>query len=326
MSSQAVSRVLSFFLLAAGTPAFAAPYLDQAPPGDEPELFAPGIVSDGLNNRDMAIMPDGREIYWSSNLRNFGVSVILYSRLTDKGWSEPEVAPFSRNPAYVYYEPALSPDGSQFFFVASEAGSEANDIWVMDREGEGWGEARKLEEPINTPGKEYFPSITRDGTLYFTKEGETAGMEAIYRSRFIEGRYTEPEKLPENVNSGKSHFNAFIAPDESYIIVPVWGREDSIGSIDYYIVFRDKNDVWSEPINMGPKINTPGSKEYTPYVSPDGRYFFFMSTRPPANPDAPQDGFSLEYLERVHSQAKNGNSDIYWIDAGIIEELRPEGF
>mgnify|MGYP000181601571 CR=1 FL=1 len=37
----------------------AGPYLDQPPPGAEPRIFAPGLVSDGLNNRDLAITPDG---------------------------------------------------------------------------------------------------------------------------------------------------------------------------------------------------------------------------------------------------------------------------
>lgn len=326
MFIQLFSVIASCAVLLTASFAHAGPYLDQTPPGDEPILFAPGIVSDGLNNRDMAITPDGKEIYWSSNLRNFDISAILVSRQGENGWSEPQVAPFSRNSAYAYYEPAISPDGSRFFFVASEAGSEVNDIWVMDRQGDDWSEARMMKAPINTPGKEYFPSLTRDGTMYFTREGETPGMEAIYRSQLVDGQYMEPEKLPENVNCGKSHFNAFIAPDESYIVVPVWGRDDSIGSIDYYIVFRNEHDQWSEPVNMGPKINTAGAREYTPYVSPDGKYFFFMSTRAPTRPDAPVEGYSLKYLQQVHDQAENGNSDVYWIDAGIIEELRPDGF
>ena len=106
----------------------------------------------------------------------------------------------------------------------------------------------------------------------------------------------------------------------------MWGRDDSLGSIDYYIVFRSENDEWSEPINMGPEINTPGAREYTPYVSPDGKYFFFMSTRSPAVPDAPATGFTPDYLAQAHNRPENGNSDIYWMDAAIIDELRPEGF
>ena len=306
--------------------ALAGPYMDQPPPGTEARLFAPGIVSDGLANRDLAITPDGREIYWSSNLRNFDISVILVSRQTADGWTAPEVAPFSRDPASAYYEPAISPDGQQFFFVAAARGSDSNDIWVMDREGAAWGTPRKLDAPINTSGKEYFPSLTRDGTLYFTREGDTPGQEAIYRSRWADGRYGEPERLPANVNSGKSQFNAFIAPDESYLIVPVWGREDSLGSVDYYVVFRNENDEWSQPVNMGPEINTAGGREYTPYVSPDGRYFFFMSTRSPENESGPPGGYTLDFLAKVHSRPENGQSDIYWIDASVIDTLRPVGF
>ncbi|MBT8056407.1 MAG: PD40 domain-containing protein [Gammaproteobacteria bacterium] len=308
------------------TAALPGPYLDQPPPGSEPRLFAPGIVSDGLPNRDMAITPDGKEIYWSSNLRNFEVSAILVSRLTDHGWSEPQVAPFSTNPAYAYYEPAISPDGMQFFFVASESGSETNDIWVMDRVGSAWGQPRKLGPPINTPGKEYFPSITLDGTIYFTREGEAPGTEAIYRSRRTESGYQAPEKLPASVNCGKSQFNAFIDPKERYLIVPVWGRDDSLGSIDYYVVFRNEIDEWSEPVNLGPQINTPGAQEYTPYVSPDGKFFFFMSTRSPDSSSSPRSGYSRDNLARLHEEPENGLSDIYWIDAAFIEALRPEGF
>ena len=320
--SIAASCLLSLFAASAA----AAPYLDQPPPGNEPALFAPGIVSDGLPNRDMAITPDGKEIYWSSNLRDFGISVILVSREVDGAWTEPEVAPFSRDPAMVYYEPHVAPDGERFFFVAQKAGQEANDIWVMDREGKSWGEARRMDAPINSDGKEYYPSLTRDGTMYLTREDGEPGTEAIYRSRLVNGKYSEPERLPEQVNSGRSRFNAFVDPDERFIVVPVLGGADSAGAIDYYVVFRNAADEWSQPVNLGSKINTPGHREWTPYVSPDGKYFFFMSTRAPAAPEAPQDGYSRAYLEQVHAGAENGNSDIYWIDASVIWELKPEGF
>jgi hypothetical protein len=299
----------------------AAPYLDQPPPGAEPRIFAPGIVSDGLNNRDLAITPDGAEIYWSSNLRNFEVSVILVSRRTADGWSAPEVANFSRDPALRYLEPAIAPGGDALFFVAAPVGSRDNDIWVMDRVDNGWGMPRRLGAPINSPRSETYPSVTRDGTLYFSRADEASDAEHIYRSRLVNGQYRQPERLPAQVNCGKSQFNAFVAPDESYVIVPVWGRSDSIGSVDYYAVFRSAGDRWSEPVNLGPNINTPGGREYTPYVSPDGRYFFFMSTRAAA--EAPPGGFSRQDLLRAHALPENGNSDIYWVDAAFIHALRP---
>ena len=119
------------------------------------------------------------------------------------------------------------------------------------------------------------------------------------------------------MNSGRSQFNAFVASDESYLIVPVDGRPDSIGGTDYYVVFRDSDDRWSEPINLGPDVNTAGSQEFSPYVSPDGKYFFFMSSRL-ARPER----LTFRGLRELQDRPGNGNADIYWVDAALVTSLR----
>ena len=305
----------------------AVSYLDQIPPGDTAQLFAPGIVSNGFNNRDMAMMPDGSEFYFAVNMRNFNLSTIVSLQKTEDGWDGPRVPAFARDQKMKFLEPAISPDGTKFLFVASQKdGKNNNDIWVMNREATGWGEPEKLADVINTSVSETFPSLTNSGTLYFSRVSDDPSVEYIYRSRLEDGKYTEAERLPDKVNCGKTQFNAFVAPDESYLIVSVYGREDSLGSIDYYIVYRNQQDQWSEPVNLGDRINTAGAQEYSPFVSRDGMYFFFMSTRLPADTASDGGTYSLDGLNRAFNNPENGNSDIYWIDAGFIEELRPEGF
>jgi hypothetical protein len=312
-----------------GFPILTGGYLGQEPPGVEAGLFARGIVSTGLGERDVAMTPDGDERYYAAvggPVFNFGAIVV--TERVDGQWTPPEVAPFSGQ--YMDLEPAISPDGQRFFFMSTRpvpgttetAGNE--DIWVMDRVGDGWGEPQNLGPPINTEGGEFFPSVTDDGTLYFTRK-VAEGSESIYRSRLVEGAYSEPEMLPEQVNSGQLRFNAFIARDESYIIVCVWGREDSLGGVDYYVVFRSPEDVWSKPINMGETVNAAEGAEWSPYVSPDGKYLFFMSSRATIQnrySPAPQ---TYDSLQDLHTQPMNGSFDIWWVDAGIIEELRPTG-
>ncbi len=304
-----------------------SPYLGQSLSSTGPELFAPDIISDGLSNRDLAITPDGSEIYYSVNMMNFELSTIMVVYRKNGKWSKPEVAPFSIDKGYKFLEPAISPDGSKFFFVKSKRGDKNNDIWVMNRKDNGWGQPKKLGSKINTDVSETFPSLTNDGTLYFSRaDKENVQIEHIYRAKFVNGQYNEAEKLPANVNSGKTQFNAFVAQDESYLIVSVYGREDSLGSIDYYIVYRNKNDDWSKPVNMGKKINTSSAQEYSAYVSRDNKYLFFMSTRLPSMSDISKGKYSYKSLNTIYNHHSNGNSDIYWMDATVIEELRPKGF
>ena len=310
-----------------GFPKLSGPYLGQEPPGAEPVLFAPGIVSNGLLNRDIAITPDGKEVYFCNVVGQYTMSAIMVTREIDGFWTEPEVAPFSGT--YMDLEPCISADGSKFFFLSNRPASgegppeeSSEDIWVMEREGDGWGEPYNLGAPINTEVGEYFPSVTSDGTLYYTNQPSRSSA-TIYRSRLVDGVYSTPDELGPEVNSGAMQFNAFVAPDESYIIVCVVGRADSIGSTDYYISYRDENDVWTGPFNLGDKINTPGGMEFSPYVSPDGKYFFFMSTR-----SEYADGYSgkkhtMADLFELAKSPGNGFADIYWIEASFIEELRP---
>jgi len=309
-------------------PVLKGPYLGQTPPGMEPEVFAPGIVSTELNTRDMAITPDGREIYFCVNLGSFTFSTIMVTRLKDGAWTAPEVMEHMEDPGCWNIEPCISADGKKFFFMSNrpdKAKNEAKgdeDIWVMERAGDGWGEPTNLGLPVNSDSAEFFPSLTRDNTLYFTRRDEASGIEHIYRSRLRDGRYQEPEKLPAQVNSGQTRFNAFIAPDESFIIVPVYGRKDSLGQTDYYVSFRGADGTWSEAVNMGPKINSASGSEYSASVSPDGRYLFFMASRLPARGQWPQK-LSAVFLHGLRAAPGNDNTAVYWIDARVIDTLRP---
>jgi hypothetical protein len=312
------------------TPGPRGDYLGQTPPGAEPVLFAPGVVSTGLYDRDVAITPDGREIYFSVAGPGYAWMTILFARrLPDGSWTRPAAAAFTAALPATDIEPFVAPGGQRLYFVSDRSRGEApgatadHDVWFADRAAEGWSEPRNLGAPVNSPDEEYFPSLTRDGTLYFTREkrGEAAGF--IYRSRRVGAGWAEPERLPEAVNAGKARFNAFVAPDESYLILSIVGRPDAIGRSDYYVCFRGADDSWSEPVNLGERINVPRGEGYSPFVSPDGRYFFFMSRRRGAL-DAMK-GRRLETgdIARLGSEPENGNTDTYWVDAAFIERLRP---
>jgi Tol biopolymer transport system component len=117
----------------------------------------------------------------------------------------------------------------------------------------------------------------------------------IWRSRFVNGKYTLPENL-EEINTEHYEDGPFIAPDESYLIFESERPGGIGGSIDLYISFRKDDGSWSVPVNMGETINSDKTDRWA-RVTPDGKYLFFGSNR-------------------------NGNMDIYWIDAKIISNLK----
>jgi hypothetical protein len=311
--------------------AWSGPYLGQKPPGATPELFAPRLICTGMSERDVAITPDGREVYFG--VMAGPVNTIMVTRLENDHWTEPAVAPFAADPHYFHFEPCLSADGKRMLFLATRptAGEEAKPGWAnqnifaADRREDGtWSEPYDLGAPVNTPGAEFFPSLTRDGTLYYTCRPPRGGPLKIVRSRLVNGRYQAPDTLPAAVNGKGVPYNAFVAPDESYLIACVDGRTDGAepGRPQYFVFFRDPADHWSEGVCLGRDVSPVGGNAGSAYVSPDGKYLFFGSTRPREDSSMPQIPLTLRALREAQSQPRNGNSDIYWMQASFLDTLR----
>lgn len=303
-------------------------YITGNYPDTVAKLFAPGIVSTNLHERDFAITPDGNEIYYSVMGRDYSVIVCIKKRNGE--WTKPEVTDFSGSKEFMDIEPFITQDGKQFYFMSTrpEEGQEAKpgwfyqNIWVMDKLDNGWSSPRKMETPISTDKGEYFPSLTNDGTIYFTRE-EGERTQAIYRSKKIDGKYHETERLPDEVNASKMQFNSLIAPDESFIIVCTQLKENFIGRTDYCISFRTEDDKWSPLINMGAKVNFPNCSASAPAFSKDGKYFFFSSNK---RSNDESEKYSLDQLQKDALSPQKGSLDIYWIKSDFIEELRKQYF
>lgn len=230
------------------------PYLGQEPPGLQPELFAPGLVSTRGNiEYALAISPAREEIYF-----NRGTQILL-SRLGSEGWTVPAPAPFTRE--YGGYEVHLTPDGRRMLF------GRGVEIWMMERDDGGWGKVRLL-------GPGMFATTTRDGTVYFTDISGEEDPGVILRRKLVEGRYGEPEKVGGGVNSPYIDAHPTVAPDESFLIFDSF-RPGGLGLTDLWISFKEDGE-WGAAVHLGEEINTPG-QNICATLSPDGRYLFFTA-------------------------------------------------
>ena len=181
---------------------------------------------------------------------------------------------------------SISPDGKTMYLGKQ----------YRERTDDGWSELKSLGSPYedirimrltaSSKGTYVFDEATRDGNG------------TIRYSRLVDGKREEPRPFGKEINTGKWNAHPFIAPDDSYII---WDgeRESGFGDSDMYISFRQKDGSWGAAINFGDKINTDG-EDGGGKVTPDGKYLFFCRRCSP--PDF----------------------EIMWVDAQIIEDLRPK--
>ena len=298
------------------------PYLGQTPPGQVPEIFARGIVSTGFDELNSVFSPDEKEFYFC--VRNYSGAVSIFQmKMENNIWLKPTLLPFASR--FGDIDVTISPDGNKMLFSSkrpipgNSTANEDNDFWMVNRVGDSWGEAIYLGGEINSDRHDYYPMMTNNGSIYFSSQREGVGTNNIYRSKLVNGKYTKVEKLCDAINTKHREFDPYISPDETLLIFTS-NRPEGFGSGDLYVSFKNEDGSWTKAKNMGSKINTVGS-EYCAMITPDGKYLFFTSARRNGKriPDKP---LTYEDFKKYHNSPGNVFSDIYWVDASIIEMLR----
>jgi Tol biopolymer transport system component len=297
-------------------------YFNQTLPGDSPELFAAEIISDEFGNRDMAISPSGNELFYTLQFQSGrGFSTIMHSKKINDKWTQPEVATFSGQ--YNDLEPAFSPDGSKLYFVSSRpvsgGANKDYDIWYVTKINGVWNNAINMSTPVNTAEDEYYPSVTKTGNIYFTRAVQ-GREEDIMMCRFQNNQYGTAVSLPDVINSAGDEFNAFVDPDEKFILFTGYNRKGAYAAADLYIRKKNEKGEWMEAVNLGNIINQPGLN-YCPYISPDKKYFFFTSSRSSVKVPFTEQQNVKSLYKQMHS-VLNGADNIYWMEAKKILEKK----
>lgn len=306
-------------------PILEGPYLGQKPPGMTAEVFAPNIISTQYEEAIASFTPDGKEVFF--RIMGAPRGGIYTMKEVDGKWTEPMVASFLGR-----YDGKcnLSPDGKKIVYSCGmpldRKGERLDhwEIWIVERTEDAWGDPVNLGQPVNS--KEYStvcPTIASSGNIYFYSSSipGSLGKGDLWMSEFNNGNYLEPTNLGAPINTEFWENDPFIAPDESYIIFQS-DRRDYHEPGDLYISYKDKNGEWIEPINMGERVNASYSGEGSPMVSPDGKYLFFSGMKVDFEKYANK---PISYKEKMQvlNNPGNGSEDIYWVDAQIIEDLKP---
>jgi hypothetical protein len=262
------------------------PYLGQEPPGMEPKIFAPRIISDpDFTEWSGAFSPDGSEYYFY-RFSETSKSRILYSKVVDGKWTAPEQLALTAG--FDAYQPYVTVDNHWLYFKwnhpipPGQPSSGVTAYFGVERTQDGWSEPRYA-------GQGMYLSSTQDGQLYTTDMSsfKNDGKTYLAKITVTDGLFTSYERLPIQTPLGDPA-HPCIAPDGSYILFDVNDEE----SVYLFVSFKNTDGTWGEPINLTQYGFAPMADGA--YISPDGKYLFFHL-----------------------------NGDIWWVDIGVIENLRP---
>jgi outer membrane protein OmpA-like peptidoglycan-associated protein/tetratricopeptide (TPR) repeat protein len=210
--------------------------------------------------------------------------------------------------------PSLSADGEIMFFASCM--EMTGDYGSSDRKGYGscdifyaqkingkWTKPRNAGSTINTKNWETQPSFSSDGkTLYFIRGIVTRdGIKNpdIYSSTIgDDGKFTEPVKLSDNINTPEGEESVFIHPDNQTLYFSSEGHP-GMGGLDIFISKKQADGTWGKAVNLGYPINT-FTDENSLLVDANGKLAYYASER--------EGGF--------------GGLDIYQFE--LPESVRPE--
>jgi len=269
-------------------PNLKGPYLGQKPPGITPEVFAPGIISTPAHEYGIAFSKDARKIYLKRMSGNEGKNLVFVYK--NRVWHAPEEVQFGEEGRYGEFQ--VTPDGKYLLvnkIILSPDGNPQSTIAKFTKAGDSW-----IDPFIIGPGMR--ATGAKNGNIYVTHILDLSrSLGEIGRYTCHKGMYGEIEILEGDINrNGVNSSHPFIAPDESYLIFN--SKRDDNPYPCLYLSFNLDGKSWSVPINLSRRLNTgKETNEWIATVSPDGKFLFY-----------------------------NCGSDIYWVSAEIIEELRPK--
>ena len=182
-----------------------------------PKRFEPGLVSTGFDDAHVSFSPDGQTLYFLRSTPDFAHWTVLVSRrVGPERWGPAEVAPFSGR--WNDGDVTITRDGRRLFFISNrpvegDAPRPDTEIWTMERTASGWGPPRHVAE-LSSPGDEWFPTMTDDGTLFFGSERPGGqGKCDLWQARWQGDHFAPPENLGEPINTSDQEIEPWISPD-----------------------------------------------------------------------------------------------------------------
>ena len=206
---------------------YSLPLNENNQPNGEPVSFSENINSE-YHEGSFCFTKDGKTLYitrseLSSNFRirnsikENKVKLYQSTKKSDGEWSKPTLLAFCKENAN-FEHPSLNEAETQLFFASDKEGGQGNfDIYTVAVTEDGsFGAVTNLGPIINTPEREQFPFVHKDGTLFFASDGHLGhGFLDIFAAKKEGEEYQPPLNLGKTINSSFDDFSFAYATDST---------------------------------------------------------------------------------------------------------------
>ncbi len=175
--------------------------------------------------------------------------------------------------------PYLSNDQAILFYTRRDNKKDDDDLMFSKYESNKWRNSSPLGGSFNSRSPEGMSTLVRDGKMmYFTacQREQVYGYCDIWEATMDGTDASNVKPIMGYANSGKWESQASVSCDGSTLYFAS-DRPGGLGGIDIWKSTKDADGHWLDPINLGPRINTPEDEE-APFISNDGKTLYFSST------------------------------------------------
>lgn len=173
------------------------------------------------------------------------------------------------------YAPVISADGKTLLFCGRYRNDSigGEDIYISHLTEDGWSPAEPLRELCTTNKNEAPLALSTDGTKMILFR---AGM--LFTSTKSAEGWQEPEQMSDKINISGWQADAMITSDGKALLFAAKkeGEYEIIPSVNIFVSLLDENGEWSEPIDLGPTINTRFT-DRSPMLHPDMKTLYFST-------------------------------------------------
>lgn len=169
----------------------------------------------------------------------------------------------------------LRADSSNFGVTDKATGYYFEDIYVSYKDRNGNWQTPELLS-INSNSKDHMAAVnvSVDGQiLYIYKADEGNGN--LYQSKLVGETWSDPEPMPEVINSPSWETHLCTSADGNTIYF-VSDRKGGLGGRDIYRIRKLPNGKWSDAQNVGDVLNTQYNEDGV-FLSPDEKILYFSS-------------------------------------------------